>query len=66
MIGSICCALASPPSVGAGLPAMRRRQRAMRPIAMGVVILGEPFTPWLSAGTALLVAGLFVSSRAGR
>ncbi|WP_333706786.1 hypothetical protein [Ottowia beijingensis] len=45
---------------------MPRRQRPMRLIAMGVVILGEPFTPWLSAGTALLVAGLFVSSRAGR
>ena len=35
-------------------------------IAMGVVILGEPFTGWLVAGTALVVAGIFVFSRFGR
>ena len=35
-------------------------------IAMGIVILGEPFTPWLAAGTALVVAGIFMFSRAGR
>ena len=35
-------------------------------IAMGIVILGEPFTPWLAAGTALVVAGIFMFSRTGR
>ena len=35
-------------------------------IAMGIVILGEPFTPWLASGTALVVAGIFMFSRAGR
>ncbi len=35
-------------------------------IAMGVVILGEPFTPWLAVGTVLVVAGIFGFSRAGR
>ena len=35
-------------------------------IAMGIVLLGEPFTPWLAAGTALVVAGIFLFDRAGR
>jgi drug/metabolite transporter (DMT)-like permease len=35
-------------------------------IAMGVVILGEPFTQWTAAGTVLVIAGIFVFSRAGR
>ncbi len=35
-------------------------------IAMGILILGEPFTPWLAAGTALVVAGIFLFSRSGR
>ena len=35
-------------------------------IAMGILILGEPFTPWLAAGTALVVTGIFMSSRSGR
>lgn len=32
-------------------------------IAMGVLLLGEPFTPWVAAGTALVIAGIFVFSR---
>ena len=35
-------------------------------IAMGIVLLGEPFTPWLMAGTVLVVAGIYLFSRAGR
>ena len=35
-------------------------------IAMGILILGEPFTPWLAAGTALVVTGIFMFSRSGR
>ncbi len=35
-------------------------------IAMGIVLLGEPFTPWLVAGTVLVVAGIYLFSRAGR
>jgi len=27
-------------------------------------LLGEPFTAWLVAGTALVIAGVFVCSRA--
>jgi len=35
-------------------------------ILMGVVILGEPFTAWIAAGTALVIAGIFVFTRRGR
>jgi drug/metabolite transporter (DMT)-like permease len=33
---------------------------------MGVLLLGEPFTPWIAAGTALVIAGIFVFSRGVR
>ena len=35
-------------------------------ILMGVLILDEPFTAWIAAGTALVIAGIFVFSRASR
>jgi drug/metabolite transporter (DMT)-like permease len=35
-------------------------------ILMGVVILGEPFTAWIAAGTALVISGIFVFTRMGR
>ena len=35
-------------------------------ILMGVVILGEPFTAWIAAGTVLVIAGIFVFTRTGR
>jgi drug/metabolite transporter (DMT)-like permease len=31
-----------------------------------VLILGEPFTAWIAAGTVLVIAGIFVFSRASR
>jgi drug/metabolite transporter (DMT)-like permease len=31
---------------------------------MGVLVLGEPFTVWIVAGTVLVLAGVFVVSRA--
>jgi drug/metabolite transporter (DMT)-like permease len=33
---------------------------------MGVLILGEPFTAWIAAGTVLVIAGIFVFTRTGR
>lgn len=33
-------------------------------IAMGVLLLDEPFTGWLAVGTVLVIAGIFVVSRA--
>jgi len=35
----------------------------MSTIAMGVVFLGEPFTPWIAAGTAVVVAGIWMLAR---
>jgi drug/metabolite transporter (DMT)-like permease len=35
-------------------------------IGMSIALLGEPFTPWIAAGTALVVSGIFLFSRAGR
>ena len=35
-------------------------------IHMGVWILGEPFTLWVAAGTALVIAGIFVFTRMSR
>ena len=39
----------------------------MSTILMGVLLLGEPFTAWIAAGTVLVIAGIFVfSGRAPR
>jgi len=35
-------------------------------IAMSALLLDEPFTPWLAAGTAVVVLGIWMFSRAGR
>ncbi|MEJ6024371.1 DMT family transporter [Ramlibacter sp. PS4R-6] len=34
-------------------------------ILMGVLILGEPFTAWIAAGSVLVIAGIFVFSSKG-
>jgi drug/metabolite transporter (DMT)-like permease len=50
-------------------PAMSAQTGMIGPlstIAMGVWLLGEPFTPWLAAGTVLVIAGIFVFSRAAQ
>jgi drug/metabolite transporter (DMT)-like permease len=36
----------------------------MSTIAMGVLILGEPFTLWVAAGTALVLVGVWLLARA--
>jgi drug/metabolite transporter (DMT)-like permease len=33
---------------------------------MGVLLLGEPFTAWIAAGTVLVITGIFVFTRTGR
>ena len=35
----------------------------MSTILMGVLILGEPFTAWVAAGSVLVIAGIFVFTR---
>ena len=49
--------------IGAGAAAQIGMVGPMSTILMGVVILGEPFTPWVAAGTALVIAGIFVFTR---
>jgi drug/metabolite transporter (DMT)-like permease len=52
--------------IGAPLAAQAGMVGPISTILMGVVILGEPFTAWVAAGTVLVIAGIFVFSRAGR
>ncbi|MDW5442262.1 DMT family transporter [Polaromonas sp. SM01] len=49
--------------VGASMAAQAGMVGPMSTILMGVLILGEPFTAWVAAGTALVIAGIFVFSR---
>ena len=49
--------------IGAGLAAQTGMVGPMSTILMGVLILGEPFTAWVAAGTVLVIAGIFVFSR---
>ena len=48
-------------------PALASQVGMIGPLAtimMGVVILGEPFTAWVLAGTVLVIAGIYVVTRA--
>ena len=51
--------------VGAGTAAQAGMIGPMSTILMGILILGEPFTAWVAAGTLLVMTGIFVfTSRA--
>lgn len=50
--------------IGSGLAAQVGMVGPMSTMIMGVLVLGEPFTAWLVAGTVLVIAGVFVCSRA--
>lgn len=52
--------------IGAGMAAQTGMVGPMSTILMGVLILGEPFTAWVAAGTVLVIAGIFVFTRGGR
>ena len=49
--------------IGASLAAQTGMVGPMSTIAMGALILGEPFTGWVAAGTVLVIAGIFVFMR---
>ena len=49
--------------IGASLAAQTGMIGPMSTILMGVVLLGEPFTAWVAAGSVLVIAGIFVFSR---
>ena len=50
--------------IGAGLAAQIGMVGPMSTITMGVLLLGEPFTGWVVAGTVLVLLGIYVCSRA--
>ena len=50
--------------IGASMASQAGMVGPISTILMGVVILGEPFTAWVGAGTVLVIAGIFVFSRA--
>jgi drug/metabolite transporter (DMT)-like permease len=52
--------------IGASMAAQTGMVGPMSTILMGVLILGEPFTAWVAAGTALVISGIFVFTRAAR
>ncbi len=49
--------------VGATLAAQMGMIGPMSTILMGVVLLGEPFTPWVAAGTFLVMGGVWLLTR---
>jgi len=49
--------------IGSGLAAQVGMVGPMSTMLMGVLLLGEPFTAWLLAGTVLVIAGVAVCSR---
>lgn len=51
--------------LGSGLAAQVGMVGPLSTILMGVVILGEPFTGWVAAGTVLVVTGIYVFTRSG-
>jgi drug/metabolite transporter (DMT)-like permease len=52
--------------VGASVTAQTGMVGPMSTILMGVWLLGEPFTAWVAAGSALVIAGIFVFTRSAR
>ncbi|MEO7954382.1 MAG: EamA family transporter, partial [Polaromonas sp.] len=52
--------------IGASLAAQTGMVGPMSTILMGVLILGEPFTAWVAAGTVLVITGIFVFTRHAR
>lgn len=51
--------------IGAGLASQTGMIGPMSTIAMGVLILGEPFNGWIVAGTVLVIAGVYLVTRFG-
>ncbi|RYZ05170.1 MAG: DMT family transporter [Comamonadaceae bacterium] len=52
--------------VGASMAAQAGTVGPISTILMGVVLLGEPFTAWVAAGTVMVIAGIFFFTRTGR
>ena len=51
--------------IGSAMTAQTGMVGPMSTILMGVLILGEPFTVWIAAGTVLVMLGIYVFTRGG-
>jgi drug/metabolite transporter (DMT)-like permease len=49
--------------IGPAIAAQTGMVGPMSTILMGVLILGEPFTFWIAAGSALVIAGVWLLTR---
>jgi drug/metabolite transporter (DMT)-like permease len=52
--------------IGPALAAQAGMVGPLSTIALGALLLGEPFTGWIAAGTALVIAGIWVFTRGAR
>jgi len=52
--------------IGAGMAAQAGMVGPLSTILMGIWILGEPFTVWVAAGTALVLTGIFVFTKTAK
>lgn len=52
--------------IGPGMTAQAGMVGPLSTILMGVIILGEPFTAWVAAGSLLVLSGIYVFSRGSR
>jgi drug/metabolite transporter (DMT)-like permease len=49
--------------IGSSLAAQTGMVGPMSTLLMGVLILGEPFTVWVAAGTVLVLTGVWLLAR---
>jgi len=49
--------------IGASLTAQAGTVGPVSTILMAVILLGEPFTAWIAAGTALVLAGIWLLTK---
>jgi drug/metabolite transporter (DMT)-like permease len=61
----VVCVMLAIERIGSALTAQTGMIGPLSTIGMGIVLLGEPFTGWLVAGTALVLAGVWLLARAG-
>jgi len=52
--------------IGAVLTAQTGMIGPLSTLTLGVLLLGEPFTPWIVVGTALVLAGVALLARVPR
>jgi drug/metabolite transporter (DMT)-like permease len=49
--------------IGAGMAAQAGTIGPVSTILLGVLLLGEPFTPWVALGTGLVLLGIWLLTR---